>query len=233
LAASVVFYVLQIVIFHKSRDTFFYIFQDIAFLPLTVLIVGLFIERLISLREKRALVHKMNMVVGIFFSELGNSLLGELLPAMCSAPEIKERLHVQASWKKEDFARASQFARTLDCALDLDLIDRAALKQHLVSQRQFILRLLENPNLMEHERFTDLLWAVRHLEEELEMRTTLTDLVPADEAHLELDARRAFNALLAEWIVYVQHLKSDYPYLFSMVVRTHPFQDAPSPVVKG
>jgi hypothetical protein len=46
-----------------------------------------------------------------------------------------------------------------------------------------------------------------------------------------LDARRAFNALLAEWIIYVQHLKSDYPYLFSMVVRTHPFQDAPSPIV--
>ncbi len=112
-----------------------------------------------------------------------------------------------------------------------DLLDRVALKKHLVSQRHFVLRLLENPNLMEHERFTDLLWAVHHLEEELQMRTTLTDLMPADEAHLEMDARRAFNALLAEWLVYVQHLKSDYPYLFSMVVRTHPFQDAPSPVV--
>jgi hypothetical protein len=231
LAASVVVYVLQVVIFHKARDTFFYIFQDLAFLPLTVLIVGLFIERLISVREKKALVHKLNMVIGIFFSELGNPLLAELLPAMCSAPAIKERLHVKTSWKKADFARAAQFARDLDCALDLDLLDRAALKEHLVSQRQFVLRLLENPNLMEHERFTDLLWAVHHLEEELQMRTTLADLVPADEAHLEVDARRAFNALLAEWLVYVQHLKSDYPYLFSMVVRTHPFQDSPSPIV--
>jgi hypothetical protein len=227
----VVVYVLQIIIFERADDTFFYILQDLAFLPLTVLIVGLFIERLIAVREKRALAHKLNMVVGIFFSELGNPLLAELLPAMSSAPEIKERLHVQASWKKADFAQASEFARTLDCSLDLDLIDRVALKEHLVSQQEFVLRLLENPNLLEHERFTDLLWAVRHLQEELEVRTTLTDLVPADEAHLELDARRAFNALLAEWIIYVQHLKSDYPYLFSMVLRTHPFQDSPSPIV--
>lgn len=231
LAASVVVYVIQIIIFRKAHDTFFYLLQDLAFLPLTVLIVGLFIERLISVREKRALAHKMNMVIGIFFSELGNPLLVELLPAASSAPEIKETLHVKASWTRADFAQASQFARTLDCAFDLDLIDRVALKEHLVSQRPFILRLLENPSLLEHERFTDLLWAVHHLEEELETRTTLTDMVPADEAHLELDARRAFNALLAEWVVYVQHLKSDYPYLFSLVVRTHPFQDAPSPIV--
>jgi len=231
LAASVVVYVLQIVIFERADDTFFYILQDLAFLPLTVLIVGLFIERLIAVREKRALVHKMNMVIGIFFSELGNPLLAEMLPAVSSAPEIKEKLHIDASWKRADFARAFQFARTLDCAFDLDLIDRVALRERLRSAREFVLRLLENPNLLEHERFTDLLWAVHHLEDELDMRTTLDDLLPADEAHLELDARRAFSAMLAEWLVYAQHLKSDYPYLFSLMLRTHPFQDTPSPVV--
>jgi hypothetical protein len=196
-----------------------------------VLIVGVVIERLIALREKRALVHKLNMVVGTFFSELGTPLLAELLPAMQAAPEIMERLHLTASWTRDDFAKASRFARALECKVDLAQIDRVALREHLTDRRQFVLRLLENPNLMEHERFTDLLWAVHHLEEELEARTTLTDLLPADEAHLEVDTRRAFNAVLAEWVLYVQHLKTDYPYLFSLVVRTHPFQDSPSPVV--
>jgi hypothetical protein len=231
LASSVVLYALQIVIFRRTSDTFFYIFQDLAFLPLTVLIVGVVIERLVSLRAKREMVHKLNMVVGTFFSELGTSLLAELLPTMKAATEIRERLHLTASWTKEDFAKASRFARGLDCKVDLKQIDRVALRVHMVDQRQFVLRLLENPNLMEHERFTDLLWAVHHLEEELEARTTLTELVPADEAHLEIDTRRAFNALLAEWVLYVQHLKTDYPYLFSLVVRTHPFQDSPSPVI--
>jgi hypothetical protein len=231
LAASVVLYLLEIIIFDSPRDTFFYIFQDLAFLPLTVLIVGLIIEQLISVREKRAMTHKLNMVIGAFFSELGMPLLGELLPAMCSGSEIREQLHVKASWKKDDFSRAAQFARALKCEVDLDRVDREALKSHLIVQRHFVLRLLENPNLMEHQRFTDLLWAVLHLEEELEARTSLTDLVPADEAHLRLDVRRAYNALLVEWLFYVEHLKADYPYLFSLVVRTHPFQDKPSPVV--
>jgi hypothetical protein len=198
-----------------------------------VLLVGLVIERFISLREKRALVHKLNMVIGTFFSELGTPLLAELLPATRAAPEIKEKLHLQATWEREDFTQASRFAQNLECEIDLGRIDRVALRDHLITQRQFVLRLLENPNLMEHERFTDLLWAVHHLEEELEARVSLADLLPADEAHLEVDVRRAFNALLAEWLLYVEHLKTDYPYLFSLVVRTHPFQDQPSPTVKG
>ncbi len=222
---------INFLIFRDARNIFFYLVLDLAFLPLEVLIVGLIIERLISVREKRALTHKLNMVIGAFFSELGTPLLGELLPAMCQAPEIKERLHVRASWKKEDFARASQFARNLKCEVDLSQIDRDTLKAHLLGQRQFVLRLLENPNLMEHERFTDLLWAVLHVEEELEARESLADLSPADEAHLQLDVRRAYNALTAEWLLYVEHLKADYPYLFSLVVRMHPFQEAPDPAV--
>jgi hypothetical protein len=230
LAASVIFYVLQIVIFHAARDTFFYIFQDIAFLPLEVLIVGLVLERIISLREKRSLKHKLNMVIGAFFSEMGTPLLAELLPAMCERA-IKEQLRLNASWKKEDFAQAARFAQSLKCEIDLSRIDREAIRAHLLDKRQFMLGLLENPNLMEHERFTDLLWAVLHVEEELEARTSLADLSPADEAHLEQDVRRAYNALLTEWVLYAQHLKADYPYLFSLVVRMHPFQDAPSAAV--
>jgi hypothetical protein len=231
LVASIVLYAVQIAIFGRTIDTFFYLFQDLAFLPLTVLIVGLVIERLISVREKRALVHKLNMVIGIFFSELGTPLLALLLPAMDSAAEIKSEFHLTTSWQKPDFVRAQRYAEKLDCPIDLGRIDRAQLTAELLEQRQFVLRLLENPNLMEHERFTDLLWAVHHLEEELEARVAMTELVPADEAHLEVDTRRAFKALLAEWALYAQHLKADYPYLFSLVVRTHPFQDAPSPVI--
>ena len=230
-AASIVLFAVQYAIFRDGRNLFFYLLHGLAFLPLEVLIVGVVIERLVSMRDKRALRHKLNMVIGAFFSELGSPLLAELLPAMEAAPRIKEQLHLKASWKRDDFARAREFAQHLEGKIDLDAIDRDALRAHLTRQRHFVLRLLENPNLMEHERFTDLLWAVLHLEEELEARVSLADLIPSDEAHLEIDTRRAYTAVLAEWLLYVEHLKADYPYLFSLVVRTHPFQDSPSVVV--
>lgn len=230
---SAILYGIHYAIFRDSHHIFIYLMGDIAFVPLEVLIVALILDRLISLREKRSLAHKLNMVIGAFFSELGTPLLVELLPAMDAAPQIRERLHLTALWKKDDFYRASRFALTLDSDVDLQRIDLARLASYLQERRQFLLRLLENPNLLEHQRFTDLLWAIFHLEEELEARTSLADLSPADEAHLQLDVRRVYTQLAAAWVLYVGHLKQDYPYLFSLVLRVHPFQESPSPVVTG
>jgi hypothetical protein len=232
-ALSVVIYVVNYFIFYDGRDLFFYLLIDLAFLPIEVLVVGVIVERLISRRDKSAIAQKLNMVIGAFFSELGTPLLAQLLPTMCEATEISEQLHLKASWKKEDFSQASRFARNLQCEVDLAQVDLYQLRAYLMEKRDFVLRLLENPNLIEHDRFTDLLWAVMHVIDELEARSSLTGLPPTDEAHLRIDIRRAYNALMAEWIIYAEHLKTNYPYLFSLVVRTHPFQEAPAATVTG
>ena len=45
-------------------------------------------------------------------------------------------------------------------------------------KRDFLLRLLENPNLLEHDSFANLLLAVFHLTEELAQRRDLDRLAP-------------------------------------------------------
>ena len=232
-ALSMVLYLVNYFIFWDGRNLFFYMLIDVAFLPVEVLIVGVIVERLIARREKGAITQKLNMVIGAFFDELGTPLLTRLLPAMCGSAEITEKLHLKASWKKEDFSRAFQFARASQCEVNLNQVDLYDLRKYLLEKRDFILRLLENPNLMEHDRFTDLLWAVMHVVDELEARPSLTGLPAPDEAHLQLDFRRAYNAVMAEWILYAEHLKANYPYLFSLVVRMHPFQETPSATITG
>ena len=94
------------------------------------------------------------------------------------------------------------------------------------------MRLLENPNLLEHERFTDLLWAVFHLTEELIFRgELLEDLPDTDYEHLNIDLRRAYSQLTIEWISYTAHLKESYPFLYSFVARVNPMNPQASPVV--
>ena len=48
---SVFFYFIQIAIFKSPRDTFFYLFQDIAFVPISVLMVTVIISEVLDLRE--------------------------------------------------------------------------------------------------------------------------------------------------------------------------------------
>lgn len=92
--------------------------------------------------------------------------------------------------------------------------------------------MLQNPSLLEHESFTDLLWAAFHLLEELEYRQDLKQLNPADAAHLAGDINRVYGLLLASWLAYMQHLHSHYKFLYSLAVRTNPFDPAACVEVK-
>jgi len=92
--------------------------------------------------------------------------------------------------------------------------DIEGLKAFLLSKRNFLLRLLENPNLLEHDSFTNLLWAAFHLTDELSFRRDLKLLTITDQQHLFNDIKRVYSQIIAEWLAYMQHLKAEYPYLF-------------------
>jgi len=111
-------------------------------------------------------------------------------------------------------------------------MDPAGLKDFLLKQRDFLVRLLENPTLLEHESFTDLLRAVFHLTEELAYREDLSQSPGTDRAHLGGDINRAYHLLVHQWVDYMEYLKANYPYLFSLAMRTNPFDRQASPIVK-
>ena len=101
-----------------------------------------------------------------------------------------------------------------------------------MKKRDFLLRLLENPTLLEHEAFTDLLRAVFHLTEELQSRQSGIELPPNDYMHLAGDIKRVYSLLVQQWLDYMKYLKVNYPYLFSLAMRTNPFDQEASPVVQ-
>ena len=231
-AASGIVYLVHYAIFQDTHHIFIFLLGDLAFLPLEAFLVVVVIERLLTRREKRSVRQKLNMVVGAFFSEVGTLLLRELLDCFQGRDEITRQLSVHKDWSKADFKKAVAFATGLRHQPDCRNVDLDDLKALLVAKRGFLLRLLENPNLLEHERFTEVLWATFHLTEELESRESFEDLPPTDLSHISLDIERLYTRLAAEWLYYVEHLKSSYPFLFSLVTRMHPFQEAPSAVVR-
>ena len=212
-AASVALCAIHYVIFRDIHTLLFYLMLDIAFLPISVLVVGVIVERLLARRERRTVRNKLNMVIGAFFSEIGNRLLTTLTPAVDRRDDLRAHLDVRGRWKKQDFDKAAAFARALDHSVDIDLLDLPDLRAQLTGHRDFMVRLLENPLLLEHTQFTDLLWAIFHLCEELDYRPSLSDLPAADRAHLAGDTRRVYGQLAAIWVEYAQHLKVAYPFL--------------------
>ena len=164
---SAIAYFIHYLIFRDVHHIFIYMVGDLAFLPLEVLLVVLIIERVLARREKQSKLQKLNMVVGAFFSEVGNHLLGSLLEHFDNQSDISKHMNITDTWAKKEFRRAAKYAYHLNVDLDWSKIDLGELKTYLSQKRVFLLTLLENPSLLEHDRFTDLLWAVTHLDEEL------------------------------------------------------------------
>jgi hypothetical protein len=220
---SVFFYAIHFVIFRDTHHIFIYLLGDIAFVFIEVLLVTLIIHHLLSEREKRAMLKKLNMVIGAFFSEVGTPLLEHFSRFDTNAERISRHLMVSDEWSPEHFTQMQVVLQRHKYKIDSRAGDLHGLQSLMVGKRAFLLRLLENPNLLEHESFTELLWAVFHLAEELSHRPTVEGLPETDYDHLSGDIRRAHRFLVRGWLSHMEHLKNDYPYLFSLAVRTNPF----------
>jgi len=189
-------------------------------------------ELMLNRREQQARLEKLNMVIGAFFSEVGTQLLRLFSAASPEAEAVRDNLLVTNEWDHAAFARVRRHLKGLEHDIDLQRLDLDELRDLLVAKRSFLVRLLENPALLEHGPFTDLLWAVFHLTEELDCRDDRTSLPASARHHLAGDIKRAYERLALQWLDYVRHLKDRYPYLFSLAVRTNPFDPNASPIVQ-
>jgi len=228
----VAFYVLHFIVFRDAHHIFIYLVGDVAFVFIEVLLVTLIIHQVLSEREKRAMLKKLNMVIGAFFSEAGMPLLKYFWAFDAEAERFGRHLNVDNEWSPEHFDKMEEILQDRDFKIDIHKGNLEEMRSFIIGKRAFLLRLLENPNLLEHEEFTELLWAVFHLAEELSHRDTVHELPDTDYDHLAGDIKRAYGLLVREWLSYMEHLKGNYPYLFSLAVRTNPFNPQASVEVK-
>jgi len=229
--ASAFTYLAHYLIFDDPHHIFIYLLGDIAFVPLEVFLVVIVIERILSRREKAAMLNKLNMVIGTFFSDVGTQLLGQLTECLKNRQELKKALAIGSGWSGKEFKAALATARSFDYDIDPEQMNLPQWRERLATKRDMLLSLLANPNLLEHDSFTNMLWAVFHLLEELQARDSLDDLPPSDLKHLAGDVKRVYSQLTVEWLEYCEHLRMSYPYIYSIIVRTHPLQEKPSAVV--
>lgn len=229
---STAVYAAKFLLLGNPENTYFYVFNALGFLPLNVLLVTIILNQLLIMRSRKEKMEKLNMVIGTFFSEVGTKLLVYFSDIDPDLEKIRSHLIVSNGWSDEEFDRVHQELRQYNYTVDIKKVELLSLMDFLVKQRNFLLRLLENPVLLEHNAFTELLRAVFHLTEELESRKRLVDLPETDYKHIAGDIQRAYTLLVSQWLDYMKYLKDNYPYLFSLAMRKNPFDETASPIVQ-
>lgn len=186
------------------------------------------IEELLAREDRQKREKKINMIIGAFFSEFGTEMLSRLARSDPCIGGVRDFFIVSASWTREDFKRVRKEISSREFCITAQEIDFSALKGYLSEKRVLLISLLEHPAIFEHETFTELLQAFFHLTEELSFRNDPAALSPADTAHLISDINRGYRLLILEWLSYMEHLQKHYPYLFSLAIRTNPFDPGAS-----
>lgn len=198
------------------------------FLTLLTTLTQLFIQR----GQMQLHRHRQNMLIGVFFTEAGNHLLRIFSRFDPHVDTVREDFMVQPEWTSEEFQRLKRHLSGYHYNIDKALLELEPLREYLREKGDMLVRQLENQDLIENEAFSELLWAIVHLRDELVARTSLEDLPETDLDHIIVDIHRAYSQLTRQWLDYMLYLKNRYPFLFSLALRTNPFVEHPSAIVK-
>lgn len=211
-----------------------YIWTHLGFIPVDILIVAFLLDEIIERKEKEAMLEKLDMLMSTFFSEVGNDLINQL-STVNKYKASTENLKSIKNWNDQDYENKLSELKNSNVdfsAMDIPMEEREEflenLRTLLADKREFIINLINNPNLLEKEEFTGLINAILHLDEELEHRHKLELVTNSDFAHLNGDMQRVYEKLVYEWVYYLRYLNKHYPYMIALIIRTNPFDETAS-----
>lgn len=205
-----------------------YVWTHLGFIPVDILLVAFILDEIIEKKEKEAILEKLDMLMSTFFSEVGNELISQL-SSVNKYQTDTENLKEIKNWDQKDFDKKLSELKdsSIDFSANVSPQEREEflenLRTLLANKREFIINLINNPNLLEKEEFTGLINAILHLDEELEHRKDLALVNDSDFGHLNGDMQRVYSKLVYEWVYYLKYLDKHHPYMIALIIRTNPF----------
>lgn len=219
---SIFFYFVNYLAFHDTVFIEKYILVQLGFLPLSVLLVTIVLNSLMVRKERMERMEKLNIVVGSFFADIGKDLLRYISKYDRSITDIACSIH-SLSKESESFNEFKNVVEKRKYRVNFEKINLYELKKYVVEKRYRVINLLDNPVIIEHERFMDLLWILLHLIEELRMTIDFESMNSEDREDLKGDIERLYRLLAYEWIKYLQYLRDNYPHIYRYEIKSNPF----------
>lgn len=219
---SAITYFVQYLLFHQKENTIFYLLQDLAFVPIQVVMVTLIINRFLNEMENSKKIKKINVIISTFFVEIGIPIISTISKFNANNDILFSKISIREMSSKE-YNKLIKEVKEFNFDIYAEPAKLDELYSILKNYKDSMLNLLANPNLLEHDSFTDMLWAVFHVIDELQTRGEFHKHDKDDIDHLSNDILRAYTSLIIEWISYMNYLQREYPFLFTLALKKNPF----------
>lgn len=219
---SVALHVLHYFLFRDTHHLFIFLVTDLAFIPLDVFFVSLILERVIRQQERHKTQRKIHMLVKMFYLELGNDLLEIFAKSDRCLTRTTKELLVDHTWSKNKYESIKNTVDKTICQVDIHKIDIADLKETLIEQKSLVVNLITNEMTLDHDEFSDALMATYHLHDVL-LDVDVLHMKKTDYDRLTEDIQRCYEVLFMEWTHYMNHIATEYPYLYEKALESNPF----------
>lgn len=215
IALSAVMFLIHYLVFGQALNTAYYSLMNLCFIPINSLVVTIILEKLIDYRAKKDRIEKINMLVGIFFTEVGGKLMHLIIDSDKDAKNYITNF--------EDLNNIKKCLNEYDYKVDMNNIDLCSIKNILLENNNLFVTLISNENVFQHQIFTDLLMSVVHLRDEIIVMEK-DDNLELNINHLENDVIRVYKNISIQWISYLEYLNKSYPFLYNNAIRVNPFK---------
>lgn len=215
IALSSIMFFIHYLIFGQALNTAYYSLMNLCFIPINSLVVTIMLEKLIDYRAKKDRIEKINMLVGIFFTEVGGKLMHLIIDSDKDAKNYITNF--------EDLNKIKKCLYEYNYKVDMNYIDLCAIKNILVEHNNLFVTLISNESILQHQIFTDLLMSVIHLRDEI-MFMEKDKESGFNTNHLENDVIRVYKNISIQWISYLEYLSKSYPFLYNNAIRVNPFK---------
>ncbi len=217
LCTSVIIYILQILIFRDPNTTAFYIFQDFAFMPVTIALATIVFGAITDEKEKRERAESVRMLTSSFFTEVGAELMYTMMDAAEDVEVLRGYTQAAVTATRENNDELLKQAEACEIRLNVDEKTYHEVQRIVTESRFGLLVLASNPLILEQERFTSMLWGVFHLADEFRIRGDYRELSIEDKEHVNEDFAKVLKPLIVNSIPNATYLRDMYPNFYSAV----------------
>lgn len=212
---SALMFLIHYIVFGQALNTAYYSLMNLCFIPINSLVVTIILEKLIDYKAKQERIEKLNMLVGIFFTEVGLKLMHLIITSDENAKN--------SILTFDDLYKIKNELLTYNYKVDIKKINIESIKVLLVNNSTLFINLIGNESVHQHEIFTDLLMSIIHLRDEI-LFWQNDKYDELDILHLENDIIRVYKNITIQWIDYLEYLSKNYPFLYNNAVRLNPFK---------
>lgn len=224
IALSILLHYIHYLIFKDAHHTLIFFISDIAFIPMEVFITSMILDRILEKRDHDSVIEKVNMLIGVFFTELGTDLLSLIILGDDHLEDFREDSTIEKNGETISFDKLQNDISKHHFKVDISKINLLQLKEKLDANKDLFITLISNNNLHINEDFTEMLMSLMHLREELDSRYC-SKIKDYELKHIEQDISRTYKFLTKEWAEYMKYLNSNYPSLFSKALINNPFDN--------